>query len=191
MSTAGSGQTAGQFAKKRLEIVVAVSENGVIGRDGDLPWRLSADLKRFKQLTMGHPLIMGRKTYQSIGRPLPGRLSIVLTRDAAYDPGHEAVLVANDLPTAIARAADADEFDASVISIIGGGEVYRLALPLTDVVHYTRVHATVEGDATFPEFSATEWALAASEPHEANAKNEHAFTFETWTRTANHANERE
>lgn len=174
-----------------LSLVVAVADNGVIGRDGDLPWRLPADLAHFKRLTLGHALIMGRKTYESIGRPLPGRLSIVLTRDAAYDPGHEAVLVANDLPTAIARAADAGDFDASVISIIGGGEVYRLALPLTDVVHYTRVHATVEGDATFPELRATEWALDVSEPHEADAKNEHGFTFETWTRTANHANDRE
>lgn len=178
----GSGQSADDPSTPRLVIVVAVSENGVIGRDGDLPWRLSADLKRFKQLTMGHPLVMGRKTYESIGRPLPGRLSIVLTRDASYEPGHESVLVANDLQAAIDLATAADSFDTAVINIIGGGEVYRLALPRTARVHLTRVHDHVEGDATFPDLDQGDWRLVDSERHEANEKNEHAFSFETWER---------
>lgn len=170
------------LTRPRLTLVVAAAENGVIGRDGDLPWRLSADLARFKRLTIGHPLIMGRKTYESIGRPLPGRVSIVLTRQADWYPGSEAVLVATQLDAAIELAKDAPEVSSDEAFVIGGGEIYRLTIPHADRVQLTRVHATVEGDATFPDLDPTEWRLADSEEQPADDRNEHACTFEVWDR---------
>lgn len=166
----------------RVSLVVAVSDNGVIGRDGDLPWRLPADLARFKRLTMGHALVMGRKTHESIGRPLPGRVSIVLTRDAAWRPGHDEVLVARDLPEAIRLASSAEGVSRDEVFVIGGGEVYRAALAIADRVHRTRVNATVDGDATFPDLDPAQWRLAEAAAREADEKNEHACSFETWER---------
>ncbi len=168
--------------RPRVTLVVAAAENGVIGRDGDLPWRLPADLARFKKLTMGHPLIMGRKTYKSIGRPLPGRVSIVLTRDTAWRAGNDAVLVAHSLEQAVALAADAEAVNSETAFVIGGGEIYRLALPAADRVELTRVHALVDGDAHFPALEAAEWQLAESTERPADDRNEHACTFEVWDR---------
>lgn len=176
------GEQPAENQRPPIVLVVAVSENGVIGRDGELPWRLPADLARFKRLTMGHAMLMGRKTYASIGRPLPGRVSVVLTRDPAYDPGHADVLVATDFAGAVVRAIHADVPSRDAVHVIGGGEVYRLALPHADRVELTRVHTTVEGDSTFPELDPADWRLTATERHEADEKNEHAFTFETWQR---------
>lgn len=174
----------------RLSLIVAASENNVIGRHGDLPWRLSADLRRFKRLTMGHCLIMGRKTYESIGRPLPGRVTIALTRGAASSEAggwglgaRKDLLVASSLDEAVSLVSSTDmSHDEAFVT--GGGEVYRLALPRTDRLHLTRVHATVEGDATFPEVDWSDWRIIKSEPHAADEKNEHDYTFEVWERVA-------
>jgi len=163
-------------------MVVAVAENGVIGREGGLPWRLPSDLARFKRVTMGHALVMGRKTFESIGRPLPGRVSIVLTRDASWRPPADEVLVARDLEGALCFAASAPAVSHDVAMVVGGGEVYRLALPRASIVHLTRVHAHVEGDATFPELDAGEWELASSEDFAADERNELATTYEVWRR---------
>lgn len=170
--------------RPRLSLVVAAAENGVIGREGDLPWRLPADLGRFKRLTTGHPIVMGRKTYESIGRPLPGRVSIVLTRDAAWTAGNEAVVVVTSLDRAIEAALQAEGVSTDEAFVIGGGEVYRLALSHADRVHRTRVHTEVEGDATFPNLDESEWRLASSEKHPADEKNEHDCTFEVWERVS-------
>ncbi|MEQ8849066.1 dihydrofolate reductase [Botrimarina sp.] len=162
-------------------MVVAAAENGVIGRDGELPWRLPADLRRFKSLTMGHAIVMGRKTFESIGRPLPGRVSVVLTRDTRWSVGEE-VRVAHDLPEAIRLASTAEGMQRDAVYVIGGEQVYRLAAPAADRVHLTRVHATVEGDARFPPLDPAEWRRVEAEAHPADEENEHAFTFEVWER---------
>lgn len=166
-----------------VAIVVAAAENGVIGRQGDLPWRLPGDLKRFKQLTIGHALIMGRKTYESIGRPLPGRVSIVLTRHAGW-AGGAGVLVARSYPDAIRLAFRTEGMIRDTVFVIGGEQVYRLATPGADRVFLTRVHAVVDGDARFPSLGENEWRRTRSEHHPADGKNEHACTLEVWDRVA-------
>jgi dihydrofolate reductase len=159
----------------RLSIIVAVAENGVIGRGNELPWRLSDDLKRFKRLTMGHAVIMGRKTWESIGRPLPGRRMIIVTRQLNYQA--EGCVLAGDLPAACGLAASPGAEEAF---IIGGAEIYRQALPLADRLYVTRVHAVVEGDKLFPEYDASRWRMTHSEEFAADDKNEFATTFETY-----------
>lgn len=140
----------------RKVIVVAVSRNGIIGRDGDMPWRLSTDLKRFKALTLGKPVIMGRKTFQSIGKPLPGRTNVIVTRDTSYHPGD--VAVANSLDDAIAQASEVALGDGlDEICIIGGGEIYRQAIEGADTLHVTHVEADVDGDTAFPEIDPSIW----------------------------------
>lgn len=168
--------------RPRLTLIVAASANGVIGRDGDLPWRLPADLTRFKRLTMGHAMIMGRKTYESIGRPLPGRVSIILTRDESWRAEHDAVLVANTLEAAKEAVGSTAGMANDEAFVIGGGEIYELALPEADCVQLTRVQAHVEGDAFFPELLSHEWTLVSSEVRPADDRNEHACTFEVWER---------
>lgn len=165
----------------KLSLIVAVSENNVIGRDGDLPWRLSADLRRFKRLTMGHCLIMGRKTYESIGRPLPGRVSIVLSRADGRQLTTDSVRYAGSLDEALSLVATT-EMSHDGAFVTGGGEIYRLALPCADCLHITRVHTTIEGDATFPDIDWNDWRLIESERHSADEKNEFDYTFEVWER---------
>ncbi len=150
--------------------------NNVIGVQGELPWRISDDLKRFKQLTLGKPIVMGRLTWKSIGRPLPGRQNIVITRQHDFAaPGCDVV----DSPAgALAIAADADE-----IMIIGGGQIYDLFLPKAGRLHLTRVHTELDGDAFFPPVDPADWQLVASESHEASPANEFAFDFMTYERT--------
>ena len=191
-SAGGSGQQHDDAqrvasSRPRLSLIVAAAENNVIGRGGALPWRLPADLAHFKRLTMGAAILMGRKTYDSIGRPLPGRKSIVLTRDTAWRAIHDApltkeLLVVESLEQAIALAAQTEVENKAEVFIIGGGEIYQLALPQADRVYLTRVHATVEGDATFPALDPTEWRLASSEAQPADQRNEHPCTFEVWER---------
>ena len=161
----------------RVSIIAALSTNNVIGRGNALPWRLSADLKRFKTLTMGHHLIVGRKTFESIGRPLPGRTMVVLTRGSLAAPG---VLTATSIDEALALAAqDAEPF------LAGGADVYAQTLRRADRMYLTRVHAEIDGDATFPEFDdVNEWRLADSEHFEADEKNEYPFSFLTYDRVA-------
>jgi dihydrofolate reductase len=140
----------------KVSLIVAVSRNGVIGLNNQLPWHLPEDLKYFKSVTMGKPLIMGRKTFDSIGRPLPGRTNIVITRDAEWHA--EGVQVAQTLLQAmtLARLACADA-GAEEIMVIGGEQIYRLTLPVADRLYLTEVQAEVEGDAFFPEYDPDQW----------------------------------
>lgn len=166
-----------------LTLLAAVSDNGVIGREGDLPWRLPADLKRFKRLTMGKPMILGRKTYESIGRPLPGRTMIVLSRsaDAAALPAE--VRLASTWDQALAIAEDVAEMaGASEAMVIGGAAVYAEALPRAERMHLTRVRAEVKGDVFFPAFDASAWRVEAEEHHPADDRNEYALTFRDYVR---------
>lgn len=158
-----------------LSLIVAISENRVIGREGQLPWHLSADLKRFKQLTMGHHIVMGRKTYDSIGRQLPGRTSVVLTRQTDWTV--EGVLTATNLETALKLAGDDEE-----VFVIGGSQIYQLALPLVERLYVTRVHASVSGDTYFPEISSEQWQLEQSDSFNADEKNDHKYSFLVYSR---------
>ena len=162
---------------RSVVLVVAAAENGTIGREGDLPWRLPRDLKRFKRLTKGHPMIMGRKTWESIGsKPLPGRPAVVVTRQEDYALP-EGVGRAGDVPSALAMAA---ELGPGPVFVAGGAGIYRLSLPLADGLELTRVHAEVEGDTRFPLEGLAGWERVAAERFEANEKHAFAFTFETW-----------
>jgi dihydrofolate reductase len=155
-------------------MIVAAAENGVIGVDNRLPWRLKPDLQRFKQLTMGHHLIMGRKTYESIGRPLQGRITVVLTRSAGVDVPD--VLVARSLDDAFAQAAARGDDEPFVC---GGADVYAQALGDCDRCYLTVVERQYTGDAIFPGLDAASWQLVESESH---PESDPPFRFETWDR---------
>jgi len=161
----------------RVSILVAVAENGVIGRGGGLPWHLADDLRRFKRLTMGHTILMGRRTWESIGRSLPGRRMIVVSRQVGYRA--EGVEVVPSLADAWQLAEAAREEEAF---IIGGAELYREALSRADRLYLTRVHARVDGDTVFPPYDPTEWRQVSSEQHAADAKNDYPFSFELYHR---------
>ena len=165
----------------RLELVAAVARNGVIGCGNALPWRLPADLAYFKRLTMGHPVLMGRRTWDSIGRPLPGRQNLVLTRDLDFRA--PSAVAVNSL--AAARAAAGDE---PAIMVIGGAELYRASLELASVLHLTEVEADVEGDVEFPGWHRAgwrgEWRELARERHAADERHAWAFSFVTLARQA-------
>ncbi|MFC4786290.1 dihydrofolate reductase [Nocardioides sp. MAHUQ-72] len=145
---------------KRVVLVAAVAENGVIGNGPDIPWRIPGEQAQFKELTLGHTLVMGRTTYDSIGRPLPGRTTIVLTRDPAWHA--DGVLVAHDLDEALARA---DELSGDVM-VAGGAQVYAAAMPLADEQVITEVHRDPEGDVLYPSFDPSEWTETRREPGE-------------------------
>ncbi len=157
----------------KLSCIWAMSENHIIGRDGDLPWRLSADLQRFKSLTMGHHIIMGRKTWESIGRPLPGRTSVVLTRDTEYRA--DGCLVVQSLQEALEAAGDDDE-----VFVVGGASIYALALPLSSQLYVTLVHAEVEGDVSLPANVLEGFRLREEESHEPDEKNQYAYSFRSY-----------
>jgi dihydrofolate reductase len=140
-----------------LSIIAAMAQDRVIGRDNQLPWRLPADLKRFKQLTMGHTLLMGRKTYESIGRPLPGRTTVVVSRQAGYAP--EGVIVAASVDEAIARAPGEQVF------VAGGAEIYRQTLARADRLYLTLIDAPFAGDTWFPAWDPADWQEVAREAH--------------------------
>lgn len=161
----------------RISLVVAVAENGVIGRDGALPWRLPDDSRRFRRLTTGHHVIMGRLTFDSIGRPLPERTNLVLTRSN------------RELPAGARRVADLDEaFDVARAAreteafVIGGTAVYAAALPRADAIHLTEVHARVDGDARFPDLDPAEWIETSRDLHPADEKHSFAFTYKVLER---------
>lgn len=163
----------------KLSIIAAVSENSVIGRSGDLPWRLKSDLRRLRELTRGHAVIVGRKTHESIlrrlGKPLPDRRTIVLSRSPNYAaPGCEVV---NSWDEALKRFKDEDE-----VFVFGGEEIYQLALPHADRIYLTRVHAEIPGDAFFPPFDRDEWKVINQERHPSDEENEFAYTFEVLVR---------
>lgn len=161
----------------KLSIIVAVARNGVIGRDNDLPWRLSADLKRFKALTMGHHVLMGRKTFESIGRALPGREIIVASSRELELPEH--VHRASSVPAAIERARSYDEDE---LFVAGGASIYEATLPLCDRIYLTRVEAEVEGDVRFPDVDWSSWSEVESEELPADDHNEYPTTFVIYER---------
>ena len=159
----------------KISLIVAASANGVIGADGELPWHLPDDFRYFKQVTMGKPIVMGRRTWESIGRPLPGRQNIVVTRQPDFEAAGATVA---DSPDAAVAAAE----EAGELMIIGGGEIYRRFLPVADKVYLTSVDAEVEGDTHFPALDDSEWALESSERHEADERHAYAFEFRVYGR---------
>lgn len=164
-----------------ISCIAAVAKNGVIGRNGELPWHLPADLRRFRRITWGHPVIMGRRTFESIGRPLPGRANVVLSRSGRSEwPGE--LLVCGSLDAALERLRDAE--GRSEVFVIGGGEVYLLALPRTRRLYLTRVEARVDGDARFPDLDPAHWRLTEDTRHAADEHHAFAFRFQTYERTA-------
>jgi dihydrofolate reductase len=168
-------------AAPRIGIVLlaAVADNGVIGRDNALPFRQSSDLKRFKAITMGKPLVMGRKTYLSIGRPLPGRTSIVVTRDPFFaTPG---VVVAGSVEAALAAArGDALRRGTDEIIVIGGTEIFAQTMPIADRLEITEVHTSPEGDVYFPPIDPARWRPAARDKHQPGPNDDAPFTYVTY-----------
>lgn len=161
-----------------VSAIVATARNRVIGNeDNQIPWYLSSDLKYFKRTTLGHHVIMGRKTFESMGRPLPKRTNIVISRDPYY--AVSGCLVARSLTEALSLAYDNDETEAF---IIGGGTIYALSIPLLDKLYLTEVDASPEGTVYFPELDYTQWELISSEAHPADEKNDHPFTFKVYER---------
>ena len=158
-----------------VSLVLAMSENRVIGRDGGLPWHLPKDLQHFKKLTVDHTVIMGRKTFDEIKHPLANRRNVVVSRNPDFQP--RGATVVPSLDEALALGATERE-----VFVIGGGEIFRLALPRADRLYLTIVHASVEGDTYFPSFDATAWALEEEERHEADEKHAYPFTFRTYSR---------
>lgn len=155
----------------QLALIVAMTRRGVIGRGGDLPWKLSSDLKRFKALTMGHAIIMGRKTYESLPRVLPGRKMIVVSRSKALAATAD-ILLASSLDEALRLAGgDAQPY------VIGGGEIFEQALPLADRLYVTWIEAEVAGDVKFPAVDWRQWREVSAERHSADEKNEYDTTF--------------
>jgi dihydrofolate reductase len=156
--------------------VVAMAENRVIGKDNAMPWHVRSDLKRFKALTWGKPMIMGRKTFQSIGQPLPGRESIVVTNDPAFEA--EGVHVVHSTEAALERARQlAVELRSDEIAVIGGGEIFRQMLNEAHRIHVTEIHAKPAGDAFFPELDPGQWMEESREKHAAGEKDDHAFSY--------------
>lgn len=160
-----------------ISLIVAVTNNGVIGRENDMPWHLPADLAYFKRVTSGHPVIMGRKTHESIGRALPNRTNIVITRQPDY-VGHGEIVVSSGLSEAIALAQMEDREE---IFIIGGGQIFADALSLADRVYRNRIDTTIDGDTFFPDLG-MEWQLMSSESHPADERNVFALNFEVWSK---------
>lgn len=162
-------------ATARVVVIAAVANNGVIGVRGALPWRLPDDLKRFKALTLGKPVVMGRKTFESIGKPLPGRTNVVVTRNEAFRA--EGCVIAHSFDDALAAIAAAPE-----VCVIGGAALYAAALPRATRLELTEVDAAPDGDARFPAFDRSRWREVAREIHAADERHAHAFTFVTLER---------
>jgi len=164
-----------------LAIVVAVAENGTIGRHNELPWRLPEDLKFFKRVTLGHPIVMGRNTFESIGRPLPGRTNIVVTGNRQWRV--DGIEVAHSLEDALAVGSQsARQMGVSSVMVIGGAEIYRQVLPFAKRLHITEVHAEVEGDAFFPELDKYQWSEIERISFDADNNNPYAYSFVTLIR---------
>jgi dihydrofolate reductase len=174
MNIAAQGEAA--HGRAGLELVVAVSENDVIGRGNGLPWHLPADLRHFKSLTIGKPVLMGRKTYESIGKALPGRMNIVLSRSEDFSPGDCRVVKTLEDARLAAGAPGA-------LMVIGGAEIYRQCLPLAQRIHLTLVHACIDdGDTVFAGWRGPAWKETSRERHEADDKNAYAYSFITLER---------
>jgi len=168
----------------RIDIVLlaAVADNGIIGRDNGLPFRQSSDLKRFKQLSMGKPLVMGRKTYLSIGKPLPGRTNIVVTRDPSFNAVGVVTAMSLDAAMTVARG-DALRRGADAIVVIGGTDIFKQTMPLADRLEITHVHARPEGDVSFPPIEETHWRATDRSDHPAGPQDEASFSYVTYLRT--------
>ena len=164
------------MARPSIAIIVAIARNGVIGRDNALAWHLGSDLKRFKALTMGKPMLMGRKTFDSIGKPLPGRRSLVLTRNHAFRP--DGVEVVHDWQAALEAAGPGE------LMVIGGEAIFALALTQADTIHLTEVEAEPEGDVRFPDFDRSGFEETFRESHPAGPRDEHPFTYIDLQRTS-------
>jgi dihydrofolate reductase len=162
-------------ARPLVSLIVAMAQNGVIGRGNSLPWRLPQDMKRFREYTLGKPVLMGRKTYESIGRPLRGRANLVLTRHRGWYA--HGVIVVHSLEEALAQVGPGEE-----LVVIGGAEVYRLVLPLARRIYLTHVHADVPGDTYFPDFDPTQWADVECSTHPADDEHAYPVTFVTLER---------
>lgn len=170
----------------QIALVVARGSNGVIGRDGNLPWRIRSDLQRFKAVTIGKPCIMGRKTWESLPlRPLPGRLNLVLTKDESYHESEKAkgcvVVTSLDEALSMAREQAADD-EVNEICVIGGAAIFEAALPRAKRLYITEVDAAPDGDVLFPAFNEADWTETLNEAHPAGEKDDHAFTFRTLER---------
>ena len=157
--------------------IAAVGENNSLGKDNKLLWHLPDDFKRFKQITTGHKIIMGRKTFESFPKPLPNRFHIIISRNVAYEVDHPECKVVHSLEEAL-QMVDKDE----KAFIIGGGEIYTLALPYTDKIELTRVHESFEADAFFPEINPEEWELVEETHHNKDERHAHPFTYLTYLR---------
>ena len=153
-----------------LSMIVAHADNRVIGKDNDMPWHLPADLAYFKKTTLGKPIIMGRKTYESIGRPLPGRKNIVISRDKNYSA--EGIETVTSVEEALALVSEVEE-----VMVIGGGAIYQHCLPAAQCLYITHIDADIDGDTYFPDYDLKEWQLAASEVREADEKNIYKLNF--------------
>ncbi len=158
----------------KITLIAAVASNGVIGRDGGLPWHLPADLRRFKEVTRGHQVVMGRRTFESLPGPLPKRRNIVVTRQSVYSA--RGIDIAHSLDEAIAMAESAATSSDETLFILGGAVLYAAALPIADRLVLTMVDAEVSGDTRFPEFDEAEWREVSSEAHAADDENDYAFT---------------
>ena len=158
-----------------LALIVATDEAGLIGKDNDLPWRLSADLQYFRRITMGKPIIMGRKTHESIGRPLPGRDNIIITSDKQYQA--EDCIVTYSVAETLQACQDAEE-----VMIMGGSSLYEQCLHMVDIIYLTQVHATLAGDTWFPEWNKDEWRCVSEEKHSADDNNEYPYSFMVYQR---------
>jgi dihydrofolate reductase len=158
-----------------ITMIAAAGQNNELGKDNDLVWHLPDDFKRFKQLTTGHHIIMGRKTFESFPKPLPNRTHVVITRNEAYQKN--GVLVVHSLDAALLKAtSDLQPF------IIGGGEIYKIGMDIADKIELTRVHATFDADTYFPDINRNQWGLIAEIHHEKDDRHNYAFTYETWVR---------
>ncbi|RBQ11986.1 dihydrofolate reductase [Pedobacter miscanthi] len=160
----------------KISIAVAVGENYAIGKNNQLLWHMPADLKFFKQTTSGHTVIMGRKTFDSVGKPLPNRRNVVITRDTELKI--EGVEVVNSLD----KALEITQTEEKPVFIVGGAEIYRQALPKTDTLYLTTIHHTFDADTFFPEIDRNEWKVISSETHKADEKNKYDYTFEVLER---------
>jgi dihydrofolate reductase len=165
------------MTKVALELVAAVAANGVIGRGGQLPWHLPDDLRHFKALTMGHAVIMGRKTYESVGRPLPGRTTIVVSR-SLLEPPHEHVRLVNSLEAAIESAASTPP----PAYVVGGAAIYETAIPYAMAIHLTELDEPVEGDTYFPSFDRSAWRIATESVHSRDASHNIGFRIRKYVR---------
>jgi dihydrofolate reductase len=169
----------------RIGIYVAIAQNGVIGREGGLPWRLSTDLKRFKEGTMGKPIVMGRKTWESFPkRPLPGRLNIVVTRDRAYQADGAEIAASLDEAIALAKVRARCLPNADEICVIGGGQIYAAAMPLADRLHVTHVLGSIDGDTVFPTIDPAIWHVRSAEDFPAGERDSHATRYTVYERRA-------